>query len=539
MQTGKKTLGTLARISLKKCWTTTLALALGTLGVLPVSTVLTPMRAHGEGLNSENYSAAVDNQSAVMWETAKSVPEGSLLFAYTFSYALRPVEFGDGKDTRLRVSDHLQVNHLGVGYGLLPWLDLGVNLPFALYSSPTARGYISDVGSNRKFFFLGDARIRAKFNFRPSLRPGQDGFFAGLAFGLGIPTGDTKAMLSDGTTKFLVELPMHYAFSRGWEIFFTPGVSLWGDSKRVTARDPDTNAETTVYEKSESVLLNAGLRYWLFGDGTKATSLQLEGGLRGDFGKYQVKLNRKDAPMEWSAGAAYWLSSALSLHGGYGTGLGRGVTAPMSRLVAGVRYLKRPAEKPKVKEEEPAQVGVSSEAYTDRELDQIFEEAQKEPAAPQLADEETMLRLMTATEVIDIGAVNFEFDSSRLTPQARETVRKLNEQLARLRPKTIKIDGHTDSMGSYNYNLALSKRRAAAVKDELVRLGQNASIIRTEGFSFKYPIATNGTKEGRAQNRRIEVALDGRSFRKQTYTKEETEMFRRWIYPDGKQPTRE
>lgn len=505
-------------------------------GVLAGGAVLQP-EARAEGLNSENFNANVDNQSGVMWETAKSIPEGAFLLGYTFSYALRPLEFGDGQDKRLRINDHIQVNHLGVGYGLLPWLDLGVNIPFALYSKPTSRGgYLEDVGEDRSWFFLGDARVRAKFNFRPTLR--GDGFYVAFVAGLGIPTGSTGALLSDGTTRIALELPMHLKFLNTWEVFFTPGASFWGDEVRLRSRDADTNTTEPILEKSESLLLNAGVRFWLVGDGTRMGSTQFEGGIRGDFSDFKLSLGDKASPVEWSAGAAFWLTNALSLHGGYGTGLGRGVPGPLSRLVAGVRWLHRPDEKPQVRDDETT-VGVSSEAYTDRELDQIFEEAQREAPAPQLADEETMLRLMTATEIIDIGAINFEFDSSRLTPQAKETVRKLHEQLERLRPKSIKIDGHTDSIGSYNYNLALSKRRANSVRDELIRLGQRPDIVKTEGFSFKYPLATNATKEGRAKNRRIEVAIDGRSFRKATYTKEETEMFRRWIYPNnGKQPRR-
>ncbi|MCA2959851.1 MAG: OmpA family protein [Silvanigrellales bacterium] len=510
-----------------------LLLVLGGIGLANVA--FTP-QARAEGLNSENFSANVDNKSGLMWETAKNIPEGALLLGYTFSYALRPLEFGDGEEKRLRINDHLQVNHLGVGYGLLPWLDLGLNLPFALYSNPTSRdGYLEDVGESRSWFFLGDVRVRAKFNFRPTLR--GDGFYIAFVAGLGIPTGSTGALLSDGTTRIVLELPMHLKFLNTWEVFLTPGVSFWGDEVRLRSRDPDSNRTDPLLEKSESLLLNAGLRFWLVGDGTRAGSTQLEGGIRGDFSDFQLSLGNKASPVEWSAGAALWLTNALSVHGGYGTGLGRGVPGPLSRLVAGVRWLHRPGEKPKIRDDEPT-VGVSSEAYTDRELDQIFEEAQRENTPPQLADEETMLRLMTATEIIDIGSINFEFDSSRLTPQAKETVRKLHEQLERLRPKSIKIDGHTDSIGSYNYNLALSKRRANSVREELVNLGQNPGIVTTEGFSFKYPLATNATKEGRTKNRRIEVAIDGRSFRKATYTREETEMFRRWIYPNNGKPPR-
>lgn len=491
--------------------------------------------AKASGLNSENFYPAIDNQSGVMWETAKSIPARALLLGYTFSYALRPVEFGDGKSERIHISDHLQVNHFAAAYGLLDWLDVGLNVPIALYSAPSqVGGYLANVGTaSRNFFFLGDVRARAKASFFPGKQ--GDGFYAGAVLSANFPTGSSTAMLSDDTTRLAAELPMHVSFmDSSWEAFFTPGAAVYGSGERVTGSDPATGRSKTLLEKSNALLLNGGARYWLAGSGTSGNGIQIEGGLRGDFAAFKPTLNGRGSPVEWSAGGLMFLSKALSVHGGYGTGIGSGATAPMSRLVAGVRWLNQPAEE--VEQEEPVQTALTSQSYTDRELDKIFEEAQREAEPPRLADEETMLRLMTQTEVIDIGAVRFEFDSARLTADAKKTVLLLHEQLLRVRPKSIKIDGHTDSVGSYKYNLPLSKRRADSVRNELIRLGQNASMFATEGFAFKYPVATNANKRGRAMNRRIEVAVDGKSFRKTSYTKEETEMFRRWIYPNGKQP---
>jgi len=221
------------------------------------------------------------------------------------------------------------------------------------------------------------------------------------------------------------------------------------------------------------------------------------------------------------------------LHGAYGAGIGSGVTAPLSRLWAGVRYVQ--GTRPMV-EETPnvAQTGVTSEAYSDDELDLIFEEAQAEQMPQSRANLETLLRLKTQYGILDIGSVNFEFDSSQLTAKAKETIRRLYDELQRINPNSIKIDGHTDSVGSYEYNLALSKRRANSVMNELVKLGIRKSIVSTEGFSFKYQMTSNATVAGRSQNRRIEVSVDGLSFRKTEYSREEIELFRRWIYPDGK-----
>lgn len=483
------------------------------------------------GLNSENLVPALDNHSALMWETNRVQPVGSSLWSYTFSYLLRPVEFGDGKSERLPVSDHLQVNHLGASYGVTRSLQLGVSLPLALYSSPKSQSYLTSAGSaGRKSLFLGDPLVRAKW----SLFPGERfGFGLGVLGEIGLPLGSTEAMLSDDAFLARLHLLLHYAFQAGFEVYLNPGYGIWSNEDRVVAQDPNTGERFVLVSKPNAVFLQSGLRYWLTGYARRPNSIQLEAGVRGEFAKARLALNDRASPVEWSAGALYFLSKDLSLHGAYGAGIGSGVTAPLSRLWAGIRYVQ--GNRPVMEETSNiAQTAATSEAYSDDELDLIFEEAQAEQMPQSRANLETLLRLKTQYGILDIGSVNFEFDSSQLTSKAKETIRKLYDELQRINPKSIKIDGHTDSVGTYEYNLALSKRRANSVKNELVKLGLQKSIINTEGFSFKYPMTSNATVAGRAQNRRIEVSVDGLSFRKSEYSREEIELFRRWIYPDGK-----
>ena len=76
-------------------------------------------------------------------------------------------------------------------------------------------------------------------------------------------------------------------------------------------------------------------------------------------------------------------------------------------------------------------------------------------------------------------------------------------------PETIfHIGGHTDSQGSDEYNLKLSKERAASVREFLVSKGIPASRLTSEGYGESRPIATNNTAAGRQENRRVEISLD-------------------------------
>jgi len=71
----------------------------------------------------------------------------------------------------------------------------------------------------------------------------------------------------------------------------------------------------------------------------------------------------------------------------------------------------------------------------------------------------------------------------------------------------FEIEGHTDSTGSLKLNERLSKERAASVKDYLTTIGMDASRLTSEGYGPSRPIATNKTKAGRQQNRRVEISL--------------------------------
>ena len=73
----------------------------------------------------------------------------------------------------------------------------------------------------------------------------------------------------------------------------------------------------------------------------------------------------------------------------------------------------------------------------------------------------------------------------------------------------VRIEGHTDSIGSASYNQRLSVRRAESVKAYLVSKGIEPNRIYTEGKGEKQPVADNKTRDGRAKNRRVEIEVIG------------------------------
>jgi len=109
--------------------------------------------------------------------------------------------------------------------------------------------------------------------------------------------------------------------------------------------------------------------------------------------------------------------------------------------------------------------------------------------------------------VLTLGDVLFATGRADLKPGAANNLDQLVSFLAKYPARTIEIEGHTDSVGSDDYNLGLSQRRADAVRSHLVRQGVAAGRITTMGAGKGSPVASNDTAAGRQQNRRVEVII--------------------------------
>lgn len=111
--------------------------------------------------------------------------------------------------------------------------------------------------------------------------------------------------------------------------------------------------------------------------------------------------------------------------------------------------------------------------------------------------------------IVNISDVLFDFNKYTLKQGAREKMAKVAGILLAYPGLKIQVEGHTDSVGSDEYNMKLSDQRAGTVRDYLVGQGVPSGMVTSTGFGESQPVASNDTNAGRQQNRRVELVVSG------------------------------
>lgn len=105
------------------------------------------------------------------------------------------------------------------------------------------------------------------------------------------------------------------------------------------------------------------------------------------------------------------------------------------------------------------------------------------------------------------GNITFETDQYSIRPEFHDVLDSVALVLAEYKDTNVNIAGHTDSTGSDNYNQMLSERRAQSVREYLGQRKVDYGRMNAVGYGPRYPIASNSSTSGRAQNRRVEIEL--------------------------------
>lgn len=111
--------------------------------------------------------------------------------------------------------------------------------------------------------------------------------------------------------------------------------------------------------------------------------------------------------------------------------------------------------------------------------------------------------------IVNISDVLFDFNKFTLKPGAREKLAKVSGILLAYPGLQIQLEGHTDAVGSEEYNQKLSEDRASSVRDYVVGQGVPANTVTAKGFGKTQPVASNDNAAGRQKNRRVEMVVSG------------------------------
>lgn len=155
-----------------------------------------------------------------------------------------------------------------------------------------------------------------------------------------------------------------------------------------------------------------------------------------------------------------------------------------------------------------AAVGAGTGALIGKHMDKVKAETEAQLAESAKVEEVTDANGLKAVKVTFDSGILFALNKAELNATSKNELAKFSTVLKNNNTCSVDIQGYTDSTGNDGINIPLSQQRAEAVSSYLKSCGVSASQIeKVQGYGSSNPVADNSTKEGQAQNRRVEVYL--------------------------------
>jgi outer membrane protein OmpA-like peptidoglycan-associated protein len=477
------------------------------------------------GFDPDPVRPALSLDGGFTVETAAAPPRGTkgTSLRLDWSNGLLALRLGEDRDDLLasRVSAHL------LGGWSLGRIELGVHVPLALwqrsdFSLLESRGISGPLVAPVAKAALGDLRVGAKV---PVLEAARAPFGVGLAafLDLRLPTGDKDAFTGDGAMA-VPSVVATRAFGRA-RVDGQLGYAIRGRGQyaQLVVHDGLVFGVAGAYELPKVPLVR---RWRAIGELSGAWP-------RGN----DLSTDRYRAPLSARAGVRAVLSPLLALDVGAGTGLGAaGYGRESWRVFVGVRFpgdpSPRPAQSWKIGDDRdrdgvadgddgcPDVAGAPElDGCPDKDDDSIPDREDKCPDRPgpatsdgcPPAEEEPLVEIETERLSLK-DAIQFDTGKDTIRTQSFTVLDEIASILAAHREiDRIRVEGHTDDVGSASYNKDLSERRAESVVRYLVSKGIARKRLVAAGFGEERPVAPNKTALGRAKNRRVEFTILGES----------------------------
>ena len=391
--------------------------------------------------------------------------------------------------------------------GLFGWAELGIGLPLHLVYSgdPYAAGG-SQLDAKAG---LGDLRVVPKFAL---LRRGtlQRHVLLGLAVPVSFPTGNDEA--ARGAGGFTVHPELLFAYHIGKLGLGFDGGYAWRSHHAVALpwADEVTFSPWLAYGITRDLTVRAEL------DGEKEVN---------------AAVAHADFPIELLAGLDYAIGN-VDLYFGASRGLSDGVGDPAIRIIGGIRYRHDAPRHQGFEDSDRDGVMDKDDKCRDEPEDEDgFEDADGCPdpdndndGIPDTRDEcpdvpgdaahdgcpaKTYVRVENG-RIFIFGKVQFATGSDQVDRRSEPLLHQIAEALkANPWVGQVRIEGHTDNIGDPRFNQSLSERRAASVREELIKRGIAPERLATKGYGESRPLAPNKAPAGRARNRRVEFIIVG------------------------------
>lgn len=427
-----------------------------------------PVFARYPSNNADYIRPAFDGGKFVITSQSQGLYQWGYNLGFNLQYAFEPVELVPATGSAARVAgviDDFLVGHFTGAVGLTDWLDVGIDVPIAVYETffnfvhrDASQCIVTAACPKQTKTKMGDILFAVKLRLLDSDRH---------TFGLAIqpfflfPTGSGYYFTGYGQFSGGGKLVADVNINRKIFLALNVGYQVLQNVNYA----PDTAFATT----NDQLFFSLGSNIPI---GKNFAALMEFYGQTLAKGPFRHTIQ---SPFEFLIGARYepgvvkrWGFSMLG-----GTGLSRGFGAPEWRAMAQVAY-----RNTKVVELE------------DETLSPVSVEAPYEE------------------KIIIMQKIHFAFNKWDIRPVSYpildDIVRVLeqNPQIRRLR-----IEGHTDWIGSDEYNMRLSQRRAESVRHYLIKKGISPDRLTAVGYGESRPVADNNTDEGRARNRRTEFTV--------------------------------
>ncbi|MBK9323422.1 MAG: OmpA family protein [Bdellovibrionaceae bacterium] len=428
-------------------------------------------RANVLGTDAQNFNPTTNGLDFVTVHSSATLDPGIVNIGFFLNYAVNSLPYvygvGGSAQSRTRFSDRLLSSDLNFGLGIKDNWDVGVSFPY-LWSQK-----IDDDGLLGRYGNTGATgqRINTKYRFYR----GEEWSWAAIASvdqsliennpytGEGPRPTYNLEFASDVMVKNIL-----FGFNLGhrWR---HPGTSL----AATYGISPLPNQ--WIYSVAGSYLmpsLDTKVIWELFGSYPSS---------KHESATIQNASDRERSSLETLIGLKWDKTTNLAFHFGGGTEIYHGTGTPAWRIYSGVNYAFGPV---------------------------WGQKSSLEATAP--PNESTIEKPPAKVQNFTLTFLRFKFDSTELDPSSYKNL-DIVVKMIRETPgvQKVVIEGHTDSVGSHAYNLTLSQKRAAAVKDYLKeRLPELSKVdFKAEGYGPDRPIESNANYQGRARNRRVVVRV--------------------------------